>query len=124
MATEYNINQQTYGRNGFGTQFSDTVVSASLAAATDTSYTVPGTLPAGALPAYTSNKYLAVFSYEDAADVWVNLGAAAAVPAGAAFAAGSELNPPARMVKAGDVIHMFCTAGADVSISLYSLQGA
>lgn len=124
MTTLYNVNTVLQGVNGFGAPFCDTVYTASLAAATATALTVPGKAAIGMASATSSkNTYLAVFSYQPAAQVWVANNGTAAIPAGAAFALStSELNPPAKIVKAGDVLSMICTAGAVVSVALYSTQ--
>ena len=124
MTTLYNVNTVLQGVNGYGTPFCDTVYTSTLAAATDTSLTVPGKAAIGMASAGTSrNTYLAVFSYAPNAKVWVALNGTAAVPAGAPFATStSELNPTAKIVRAGDVIHFFCTAGSDASVALYSTQ--
>jgi hypothetical protein len=124
MTTLYNVPTTVQGINGFGSPFCATIYSATLAAATNTTLTVPGKAAIGmgsATP--TKNRYLAVFSYAPSSKVWVANNATATVPAGASFTAtSSELNPPAKIVAAADVINMICTAGADVSIALYSLQ--
>lgn len=122
MTTQYNVNTQVQGVNGYGTPFCDTVYTASIAAATATALTVPTTIAMG-IPSATSvhNTFLAVFTYAPASKVWVANNHTAAVPAGAAFAASnSELNPSAKKVKAGDVLSFICTAGADVSVAFYS----
>ena len=124
MTTLYNVNTTIQGVNGFGSPFSDTIYTAALAAATATALTIPGkaSIGMGSATSY-KNTYLAVFSYAPAAKVWVANNATAAVPGGAAFAAStSELNPISKKVKAGDVLSFICTAGADVSVALYSTQ--
>lgn len=124
MATQYNINPNIHGQNGFGLPFCEDTYTARLAATTDTSLTVPGIAANGMPCATVNNKFIAVFSYEPNNIVWVAVNATAAAPAGAGFAAStSELNPSAKLVKAGDVIHMFAvTADTDVSVALYPVQ--
>lgn len=101
----------------FGLLFSDIKYSASLAATTDTTLTIPG----------NAQRYKAVIKVENNGIVWTALNKVAAVPAGATFAATtSELITDSkslcREVKAGDVIHFFtATAGTDVSVVLYAL---
>ena len=126
MTTLYNISSTINGVNGFGSPFSDTIYTATLAAATATALTVPSKAAIGMGSATSvKNTYLAVFSYAPAAKVWVANNGTAAVPGGAAFAAStSELNPPSKKVKAGDVLSFICTAGADVSVAFYSTQEA
>ena len=123
MATQYNIDSQTKGVNGFGLPFCKLVYTSALAANTDTSLVVPTSAAVGAPAATTYNKFIAVFSYQPSSKVWVALNAAAAAPAGAPFALStSELNPLAKYVKAGDTVHMLCVAGADVSVAFYAIQ--
>jgi hypothetical protein len=102
----------------FGLPESNKKYSATLPASTDTTLTIPGDAPS----------YMAVIKAEGAAQVYMANGVAAAVPAGATFAAtASEMIPYGgvlcREVKAEDVLH-FITAGTniDVSVCLYSLK--
>jgi hypothetical protein len=101
----------------FGLQFTALKYSASLAATTDTSLTIPGKAP----------RYKAVIKVENNGLVWVALNTTAAVPAGSTFAATtSELINDAkslcREVKSGDVLHFItATAGTDVSVVLYAV---
>jgi len=101
----------------FGLRFSELKYSASLAATTDTSLTIPG----------NAGRYKAVIKVENNGLVWAALNATAAVPAGAGFAATtSELINDAkslcREVKSGDILHFItATAGTDVSVVLYAL---
>lgn len=122
MPTPYNINSFAHGVNGFAAPFCKEIFTATLAAATDTSLTVPSTSAMGMFPSTSEAKILAVFSYEAAKKVYVAVNATAAVPVGAAFAAStSELLPPAKVVHAGDVIHFICSAVADVSVAFYQI---
>lgn len=126
MATQYKLQKDVAGYNGFGLQFSDTKFSASLAANTDTTLTVPSTGSIGA-PLNTVNKFLAVINVEANATVWCAVNATAAVPGGATFASttsdliiGSEYY--AREVKAGDVLHFLApVADTDVCVMFYAL---
>lgn len=120
MTTVFNINTAVNGALGFGLPFCDTIYTATLAASTEKTITVPG---AGSDTSRQINKYIAVFSYEDAKNVYVALNATAAVPAGSSFAAStSELNPPAKYVKAGDVLHLITAdTDVDVSVAIYQL---
>lgn len=124
MTTFYNINKVFQGVNGYGTPFCDSTYTATLAANTDTSLVVPGVIAMGIAPATNAaNTFLAVFTYKSGAEVWVNKGATAAVPAGAAFVTpASVLNPIAKTVKTGDVLHFLCVAGTDVCVEFYSTQ--
>ena len=115
----YNLYSSVNGVNGFGAPICDTKVSTTLAISTEATTTVPATSDMGST---RSNQYLAVFSYEPAKKVWVAFNATAAVPAGATLVATtSVLNPSARVVKSGDVIHMISAAAADVGIEFYEL---
>ena len=71
---------------------------------------------------FATPRFLAIFSYEPGASVWVALNATATT-AGAAFATtDSELNPSARVVDSSDVLH-FITADATaiLGVSFYAL---
>lgn len=124
MTTTYIINKTFQGVNGFGSPFCDQTYTATLAANTDTSLIVPGTVAMGIAPATNAaNTFLVVFTYKPDAEVWVNKNGTAAVPAGAAFATpASVLNPIAKTVKTGDVLHFLCVAGTDVCVEFYSTQ--
>ncbi len=121
MTTPYNISSITKGVNGFGLPFCDQIYSVTLSAATEATVTVPGT---GAMGSLGVDKFIAVFSYETNIGVWVSVNATATVPAGATLVAtASELNPPAKYVKAGDVIHVItATAATDMSVAFYAIQ--
>lgn len=111
--TKFSLVRDINGYNGFGLQFTINKYSANLATSTDTTLTVPS----------YSSQYLAIFSFQNGSSVWVANNATAAVPVGATFAAvSSELNPTARLVNAGDVLH-FITADASalVGVTLYAL---
>ena len=112
------------GFNGFGLVFTDTAYSATLPASTDTTLTVPSAIGIGKQGFATVAQTLAIFSYEPGTSVWVAINTTAAVPAGATFATtSSELNPAARLLNGGDILH-FITAGTDidVSVSFYSVS--
>lgn len=109
MTTPY-LSQQPV--DDYGLPFASIKQSATLAASTDTTMTVPGNSP----------RYKAVMKAETDAVVWVANGATASVPVGATFAAvSSEMIPVngvlCREVKAGDVLH-FITAGTDIDVSV------
>lgn len=113
MLTPYTSQQPV---NDFGLGFPSLKYSASLAATTDTTLTIPG----------AAQRYKAVIKV-DANLVWVALNATAAVPAGTSFASTtseliSDNDTLCREVKAGDVLHFFtATATTNVSVVLYSL---
>lgn len=113
MATRFSMTRDINSFNGFGLQFTDTAYSATLAATTDTTLTVPSgdSMGGGSFPADNKPRLIAIFSFDPGEAVWVAIGATAAVPAGASFAAtSSSLNPAAREVKGGDVLHFFTSA--------------
>ena len=126
MATQYKLQKDVAGYNGFGLQFCDQKWSASLAITTDTSLTVP-TNGAMGQALNSVNKWLAIIQVEANLSVWFALNATAAVPAGSSFALttsdliiGSEYYGVE--VKAGDVMHFFApTAGTDILVKFYAL---
>ncbi len=126
MTTKFNMTRDINGYNGFGLQFTDTAYSCTLTTTTDTTLTVPSAVGIGGPEIYqgTGNPYtLAVFIFDPGTSVWVADGHTAATPVGNTFAAtNSELNPAARLVQGGDVLH-FYTAGTGVNVSVlfYSL---
>lgn len=123
MTTKFSMTRDINGYNGFGLAFSDTKYSATLAAAGEKTITVPQGNTLGSGISTATHKFLAIFSFQPGANVWVALNATAAVPASASFTTTtSELNPTARYVSAGDVIH-FVTADttADVGVTFYAL---
>lgn len=114
MITPYTSQQPI---DDFGLRFAGLKYTASLAANTDTTLTIPGKAP----------RYKMVVKVENNGLVWMALNATAAVPAGGTFAAStSELINDAksicREVVEGDVIHFItATAGTDVSVVLYAV---
>lgn len=129
MTTLYKIQNDIAGYNGFGLPVSDTKFTASLAATTDTTLAVPNGTAMG-MPLNQVNRFLAIISVESGGNVYFAVNAAAAVPAGATFAAStSELIVGgqyfAREVLATDVLHFFtATAGTDVSVTFYALNAS
>lgn len=129
MTTQYKLQKDVAGYNGFGLPFSDQKFSASLAITTDTTLTVPSSGAMGA-PLNTVNRFLAIVQVEANLSVWSALNATAAVPVGTTFAATtSELiiggEYYAREVRAGDVMHFFApVAGTDISVVFYALPAS
>lgn len=127
MTTQNRTQNQVGNINDFGQSFSDMIVTATLAASTDTTTTVPGGASMGSPSAPSFNKFLAVVRVDGDAEVFIALNQTAAVPVGATFAAsGSELivgaYPFAKYVKTGDVLHLITAAtNVDVSIAYYAL---
>lgn len=126
MTTQYKLQKDVVGYNGFGLPFSDLKFSASLAITTDTSLTVPLKGAMG-VPLNSVNKWLAIIQVEANLSVWFALNATAAVPAGTTFAAttsdlilGTEYYGV--QVKAGDVMHFLApVAGTDILVKFYAL---
>lgn len=112
--TELNFGRDVQGFNAFAPSFSDTKYSASLLSAGSDSITVPG----------TNTNWIAAFSYEPGAVIWVALNDTAAPPAGNTFVATtSELLPASRKVQGGDVIDFYNHGAniADVGVVLYAV---
>ncbi len=129
MTTQYKLQKDVAGYNGFGLPFCDQKFSASLAITTDTTLTVPINAAMG--QALNSiSRWLAVIQVEANLSVWFALNATAAVPAGSSFAAttsdliiGSEYYGVE--VKAGDVMHFLApTAGTDILVKFYALPAS
>lgn len=130
--TQYKIQKDVAGYNGYGLQFSNSKFSATLAINTDTTLTVPTTGSLGAALDRV-NKYLAIISVFNATsegEVWCANNATAAKPAGASFASTTsdmivQNKDYAREVKAGDVLHFFsAVAATDVSVIFYALPAS
>lgn len=126
MTTQYNIDKVTYGVSGWGNILSDTIYSVVLGASSDTSVTVPSTAALGA-PGANINKFIARIRIATSTKtVWFAMNATAAVPTGmGAFAATtSEILLPDNgyYVRAGDVLHFYSTAAADISVAFYAIQ--
>lgn len=130
MTTQYKIQKDVAGYNGYGLPFSDLKFSATLAVTTNTQLAVPLSGSIGT-PLDTINRFLAIVTvYNDTGEgeVWCANNATATVPAGSSFAAtNSDLivqnKDYAREVKAGDVLNFISpVAGTDISVIFYSLQ--
>jgi len=112
MALDLRLQRDKAGKNTFGLEFSDLKFNTTLLNGVEQTLTVPG----------PESKYLMIFSIQPGSQVWIAKNATAAIP-GAAFAqTDSELNPVARNVKGGDVIH-FITNNTDatVGVILYAI---
>ncbi len=129
MTTQYKLQKDVAGYNGFGLPPCDQKFSASLALTTDTTLTVPLSGSMGAA-LNTVNRFLAVIQVEANLSVWLALNTTAAVPAGASFAAtASDLIIGGQYyaidVKAGDVMHFLApTAGTDILVKFYALPAS
>lgn len=134
MATKFNMTKDVGGYNGFGLVPTDTAYSATLTINTDTTLTIPASSSIGGGSYYNKGnsvatsdngepRLLAIIVSDPGESVWVAKNTAAAVPAGATFAAtSSAMNPAAYEVIGGDVLHFYTnTANVQVSIRLYWL---
>lgn len=108
LGSNMNITRDVAGNPTFGLPFAPFKYDTTLTAAGgEQTLTIPGTYA----------KYLAIFSIEPGAEVWIAPNATATLP-GAAFATtDSELNPVAREVKADDVLH-FITGNDDARLGV------
>lgn len=125
MTRQFRTDQEIKGYNDFGQIYSDQIYNATLAAATNTTLTVPGGGVMGAMSSYngsnTKNKVRAVI--RTTGDVWVAVNQTAAVPVGSSFAqATSELvtNVLGKTydVNAGDELNFFSKTATTPSISV------
>lgn len=122
MTTQYKIQKDVAGYNGYGLQFSDQKFSATLAANTAQTVTVPSSGSIGT-PLNQVNKFLAVvdvYNSTTEGQVWCANNSTAAVPTGGTFAATTsdmivQNKDYARWVSAGDVLS-FISAEADTDI--------
>lgn len=124
MPTKFSLVRDINGYNGFGLQFSDTKYSATLTQNTDTTLTVPSSGALGGSKTGLVDFWVAIFTFAPSSLTWVANNATAGVPAGASFAAtASELNPVARLVKGGDVLHFYSPGvSTQVGVVFYSLS--
>lgn len=125
MTITYNVDDISKCVDGNGTEFSDQVISAKIAADTDTSLTVPSPSALGMPQGSSKNKFYAVISTEPGKSVFVASNAVAAAPAGAAFAQGtSELVSKSYLVKSvkgGDLLHFLSVGNtAFVTVAFFS----
>lgn len=113
MTVFLNEGRDVQGYNVFAPYQSGLKYSATLAANTHSTVTVPSNYA----------NWIAEFSYE-VGNVWVSIGGTAAVPAGSTFAATTSQRCPAKLsVKAADVIDVISAdATMDVSIVLYAIS--
>ena len=126
MTTMYKLQKDVAGYNGFGLPPSDLKFSATLAATTGESLTVPSSGAIG-VPLNHINRWLAIIQVKANDSVWIAVNATAAVPAGGSFAAttsdliiGSQYY--AIEVKAGDVLNFIApVAATDILVKFYAL---
>src|SRR5689334_8005920 len=125
MTVTFRTIQEIKGSTDLGQQYSDQIYNATLAAATNTTLTVPGGGVMGGLSSYatssTANKVMAVI--RTTGDVWVAVNKTAVVPAGSTFAKDtSELVTSsvekAYLVHVGDVLNFFAKTATTPSVSV------
>ena len=115
MTTMLNFGRDVQGYNAYAPQPSTNNYSATITNGAATSITVPKNFQV----------WIASFSYQPGANVWVDFtGATAAIPSGATLSATSAtLNPGQRTLTAGQTISMITdNAEADVCIELYAIS--
>jgi len=126
MTTQYKIQKDVAGYNGFGLSFSDQIYSATLTASTDTTLTVPSNAAMG-VPLNTINKWIAVIQLSIINSVWFALNETAEIPAGNTFAqTTSDLIVGSQFygveVKTGDIMHFITPNDAvDIMVKFYAL---
>lgn len=116
MITKFNMTRDINGYNGFGLPFSNVKYNTILVENVEQTLIVPSTQDA------TYQNLLAVFSFETGTTVWVARNATASLP-GSSFALSNvELNPAARSVKPGDILHFISPdITAQIGVSFYAI---
>lgn len=113
QSTKFLMTRDIGGYNGFGVPFCNDGEQAVLAQNTEQHVTVPSTHP----------YWLAVFSFSPGSNVWVDGTTTATFPAGSFAATTSDLNPSARLVKAGTTLSFITndTTNPYVKVSFYTV---
>lgn len=124
IVTTYAPAVSNLSNNGFSLLFSKAKYSATIAASTDTSFTVSLGGDGIAYPSVRDG-FIAIFKIQQGKNVYCAVNTAASVPAGASFAeTDSELliSGDGRFVRNGDVLHFYTTdsGGAEVTVLFYS----
>lgn len=114
MAAKLLFGRDIAGNNAYAPYFSQNKYSATLTSGVEETVTVPSDY----------ENWIVAFSFEPGTLVWVALNETAEVPVGGTFATTtSELNPAARMVNAGDVLHLITdSTTSDVGVQLYAVS--
>lgn len=132
MTTQYKLQKDIAGYNGFGLPFSDIKFNATLGANTVQTVVTPSSGSMGA-PLNQVNKFLVIVDVYNATSlgrVWCANNETAAIPAGATFAAtNSDLVVQnkyyARLVNAGDVLSFIATdAATDICVMFYAMPAS
>lgn len=115
MTTQLMFGRDNQGYNAYAPEFATNHFSATLVNGAERTFTVPSDFSA----------YIASFSYQPGSTIWAARNTTAVIPASDSFTStNSELNPGARLVYAGDIIHCITSnASSDVGVSLYAIQG-
>ncbi len=112
--TQLNFARDVQGMNAYAPQLSNQMYSASMASGDEDSITVPE----------NSLNFIAVFSFQPGAAVWVSVNDTAAPPGAATFAASTSFLLPAQLlVKGGDEISFYNNSSTDqdVGMALYAI---
>lgn len=112
----FNMIRDINGYNGFGLPFSEALYSTTLTVGVEQTLTVP-------TPEMSQYRnVIAIFSFSPGSSIWVSVNETAVVP-GVSFAAvSSELNPAARYVMPGDVLHFITNDASDeVGVIFYAV---
>lgn len=115
MTTKLNFGRDIQGYNAFAPPISTDKYSATLAAAGNSTVTIPSNF----------QNWIVSFSFQPGSDIWVAYNTSAAPPAGATFAStNSELLPGSRTVTAGTTINLYNNGAgvADVGVILYAIS--
>lgn len=116
MIKPFIMTRDINGYNGFGLPVSNAKYQTTLSAGEEQTLTVPPTQSA------LYPNLLAIFTFEPGNSIWVALNATASAPAGSFVITDSELNPQARICKAGDVWHFITSDAADeIGIIFYAI---
>jgi hypothetical protein len=111
--THLNLGRDVQGFNAYAPDFSNLNYNTTLVANVEQNFTVPSTYP----------KFIAIFSSNPGASIWVDSTTTASIPGGSFTTSTSTLNPAARTVYAGDVISFVTTdTTAYMGVSLYVVQ--
>lgn len=111
MSTKLSTTKDINGYNAFGIFPTYDIEAGGLAANTEQHFTVPS----------NEEYWLAIFTYQPGASVWVNFSGTATVPNTTFAAVHTALNPAGRQVKAGSTISMI-TADTNIPWVCVELQ--
>lgn len=112
--TQLNFSRDVQGMNAYAPQLAENIYSAAIASGVAQAVTVPD----------NNQNWIAVFSYQPGADVWVSVNDTAAPPAGATFAATTSFLLPAQLkVEASDSISCYNNSATDqdVGVAFYAI---